>query len=661
MIYRPEVDGLRAVAVVPVVLYHAGLPGFSGGFAGVDVFFVISGYLITGLLCTELDKTGRVSVAGFLERRVRRLGPSFLLVLAATLALGFAFLSPIGGEQQGLARSALAAVALSANVYFMAFTGGYFDAPAEAQPLLHLWSLAVEEQFYLVWPWLLWGAYAVAKRRAGPSGGRSAQLPLFLGVLVTSFVACVLLTPVGNGAAFYLAPTRAWEFALGALAFWWLTHRPAMSLPMSRSLSVVGLMLIAGSYVALDRSMNFPGHVALWPVLGATLVLIGTAADREGPVARLLKLRVMVWVGLISYPLYLWHWPLLVVARTNSLEPTLPAVQSVLLVTLAVVLAWATWRFVEQPIRQRQWNWARQPRQLAFSAAKGLAVVVCMTVSMGVWSKWLWPNQQSNAALASAVNGLQKVRVPCGQATPYTGVLVAQEGCSPATVGSTAAERNGKALLVWGDSHAAHLVPALSRLAERQSQTLHIRYMPECPPLIGFSPASVGITRPKGCERFNADVMAEIQALQRQGQLAGVYLNARWAGYTRFGNDLGGASAGLSASLQALQGAGVPAHVVAPGPEFPAEVPRCVVRRPAESCDLPRPQAEERRSKTLKMLAARAAEFNAGLVDPFEALCSEAVCPVIVDGQLMYTDSHHWSVPGSLAVFTALTKTRTPT
>ncbi len=652
--YRREIDGLRAVAVIPVVLYHVSNTLVPGGFVGVDVFFVISGYLITGLLSAELTKTGGISTSGFFERRVRRLAPALLVVISATLLLGFIFLSPIGGEQQGLARSALAALVLCANIYFFSFTGGYFDEPAEAQPLLHLWSLAVEEQFYLVWPWVLWALFALARRHSAVSDRAGLnQLLLYLAVLFVSITACVFLTPLGNGAAFYLSPMRAWEFAAGALAYWWLRYRPPLEPVMGRALSVLGIALMALAYFSLDRTMSFPGYWALLPVLGTALVIVGTMSDQAGPVASFLKWRLLVWIGLISYPLYLWHWPLLVMARMNSLEP-LPMGQAVLVVTLALALSWGTLRYVETPIRARRAAWALSPRRLGFAAGQGVGVVVLLAAVMGVWSKWIWPSQGANASLAAAVNGLKKVRVPCGQPSPYVGTLAEIGNC----VSSPPTRDNRGTIVVWGDSHAAHLVPGLKRLAHENSQALRVRYMPECPPLLGFSPSSVGITRPKGCEQFNADVLAEIQNLQLQGQVAGVYLNARWAGYTRFGSELQGASDGLKASLAALQQAGVKTTLVAPGPEFPAEVPRCLVRRPAESCDLPRVQAEAVRSATVAMMAARAAETGTRLVDPFDALCSGDSCPVLGEGEVLYSDAHHWTVPASVAVVSALSRER---
>lgn len=340
LIYRPDVDGLRAVAVLSVIAFHAFPSAMPGGFVGVDIFFVISGFLISGLILQGLNEQ-RFTMADFYKRRVRRIAPSLLIVMAISLALGWFLL--FAAEYAQLARHIAASAAFVQNVNLWQ-ESGYFDHAAETKPMLHLWSLAVEEQFYIVWPLLL---AALWKRRQN-------LLPATMALGLLSFGACLYLLRHSPSAAFYLPATRFWELMMGAcLACAQLRHprsarHPRLPIHLS---SLGGSMLIAGALLFIDKNTPFPGWWALLPTGGAVLII------HAGPQALvnkwLLASRPMVALGLVSYPLYLWHWPLLSFLRIGSGGHPPPAwIMACLLVALA--LAWLSTTLVERRIRAAQ-------------------------------------------------------------------------------------------------------------------------------------------------------------------------------------------------------------------------------------------------------------------------------------------------------------------
>nr|WP_246414316.1 acyltransferase family protein [Microbacterium thalassium] len=368
--YLPHVDGIRALAVVPVVLFHLGVSGVDGGFVGVDTFFVISGYLITGILWREMDPDsatrGRFSVWDFYKRRALRILPALVLVLATVVALSA--LLQTSGAQEALGRQVLAATLFVSNFYFWQ-NEDYFAADPSSQPLLHTWSLAVEEQFYLIFPLVL----LLIARWMGK------RVLLVLGMLVgVSLVASIVLTPVSPSFAFYLLPTRAWELGAGALLAIWQQRRGGGT--SNAWVASAGLLIVIGSVLFIDESMPFPGAVAIAPVLGATL-LIGWAGGTW--VGRALEIRPLRWIGGISYSLYLWHWPVIVFWRTftgNTLDP----LEILLLAAISVTLAAVSTAFIEKPFRTRQ---ARNlsPRRVLIPATAVL--IVCASVG-GLWTRY---------------------------------------------------------------------------------------------------------------------------------------------------------------------------------------------------------------------------------------------------------------------------------
>lgn len=341
MDYRREIDGLRAVSVLSVIFFHADFKAFSGGFIGVDIFFVISGYLITTILLNE-KSAGTFTLANFYERRARRILPALFVVLFACLPVAWLWLVPV--DMKSFLQSLIAVSGFASNIFFYNSTG-YFDTAAEWKPLLHTWSLAVEEQYYLFFPIFLMLTWKLRKRWI---------FSLLIVIAIASFAAAQWSSTTNPAAAFYLLPARGWELLIGALVAFYITSYGNLhfSNRVSQIGSSVGLLLIIYAIFVFDRKIPYPGVYTLAPTMGAALIIL--FATPQTVAGKLLGYQVFVGIGLISYSAYLWHWPLFVFARHKSM----PAVPShLLLVSLAVaaiVLGYFTWKYVEAPFRSKQ-------------------------------------------------------------------------------------------------------------------------------------------------------------------------------------------------------------------------------------------------------------------------------------------------------------------
>ncbi len=631
--YRPHIDGLRAIAVAAVVLYHAGMPGFSGGFVGVDVFFVISGYLITGLLLREVEATGDISLRNFAARRIRRLAPAMFVVLACTLVAGMFVLSPINGEQQALAKSMIATVALSANVYFWLNTG-YFQPSGDTQPLLHTWSLSVEEQFYLVWPWLILGAAMLATRlRCTPSRTSAWMLGT---VFVVSFAACVAVTSKVPAMAFYLTPLRAWEFAAGG-AVVFLLRAPLPNPLALGAMALIGLAGVLGSIRFLDPAQPFPGWIALLPVAASALLIYGCEARASGIAARLLSLRVMVLGGLISYSLYLWHWPLLTLVRVASLEE-LGLKAALALCALSVVLAWLTYRFVEDPIRRGGYALMATTRRSITVGASMAIVLVVASGSVGRAARSMGAARALDDPRLAALTAPPAFGMDCMQDQPYVS-LSSRPNC---------VQPRNPAVVVWGDSHAQHLAAGLSLVAKQNPMAMLTRTMAGCSPhLLPQQRAEPEPPGTAGCRRFNADVVEELRELRTSG-LRAVVIAARWGYYAKLPADWLQFGSDLQQAVNTAQGIGLRVILVGPVPAQPHDVVPCLVRHAREDCTVSRSDAETTNASAVAMLKGIADEAQAvWIVEPMTVLCDRSACSPQPDTELLYFDEHHLNVNGS--------------
>jgi peptidoglycan/LPS O-acetylase OafA/YrhL len=373
--FRPDIQGLRAIAVGLVVLAHAGAPGFAGGYVGVDVFFVLSGYLITGLLVDERLKTGSIRYLAFLARRLRRLLPAMLTMLVLVLLLGSILLTAF--EMRMQARSFPFAATWISNFFFAFAERDYFQALQDKDLFLHTWSLGVEEQFYLLWPWLVLVLVGL-RTSAKDQSARGWNMVMAMGMIgVVSFSLCVLMTQMTSTLAFYMMPARIWQFALGAIVFAGLNlaaaSHPRGDTSWALPTGLSGLILVFASAVLLNDAIAYPGWYALAPSLGATLIIAAGTVKQHNGVSALLGRRPLIWVGDRSYSIYLWHWPVLVLG--DALGLTRSGIGVVGAVALSVLLAALSYRYVEYPF------WKGRYRNVS---ALRVAVVAMFSVILSV-------------------------------------------------------------------------------------------------------------------------------------------------------------------------------------------------------------------------------------------------------------------------------------
>ena len=447
MLHRRDIDGLRALAVLPVVLFHAGLGFFPGGFVGVDIFFVISGYLITGIIKPEIDSS-RFSVINFYERRARRILPAFFAVLLATEVAGWFLLLP--EDYQGFAQSAIAATLFVSNIFFWSQSDNYFDQPAETKPLLHTWSLSVEEQFYVVFPVVIFAlSFLVARRKNG-----SALVAFAIGALtLLSFILAAWATYYKPVAAFYWLPTRAWELMLGALLALGVV-KPARRQWVAECAAATGVALILFAALFYGKTTPFPGLSALPPTLGAALILYAGQEGRMTLVGHLLSLWPLHFIGLISYSLYLWHWPLIVFGKFYFGEDADSVVMSSI-VLASFVPAALSWRFIEQPFRVKRGSLARG----RIFALSGSAIAVAVVCSMGIVETAGFP-ARFPAAVLSVLDRHQYEEARYGECH-----LASERHLTARNLCLRGAEGQKASFVLIGDSHAAALAGGIFKAA----------------------------------------------------------------------------------------------------------------------------------------------------------------------------------------------------
>lgn len=441
--YRPDIDGLRTVAVVSVLIFH-GFPSLlPGGFVGVDVFFVISGFLISSIILKSLA-ANQFNIWKFYERRIRRLFPVLIVVLFFSLAVGWWFLTPL--ELQSLAKQTIGGAMFVANLV-LAADSGYFSEVSDSNPLLHLWSLGIEEQFYLLWPLILWFFYW-------------CKWPIWLALvfcLVSSFAYSYYLTLGNLKLAFYIPFSRFWEMIVGAVLAWWILQPGARSKIEENAnywdhfLSILGVVFFLIALATLSPSSQFPGWRASWPVLSALCFI---AAGPYALVNRyVLSHPLMVWVGLISYPLYLWHWPLLAYFHgvSYAIDPQwhAPIVCSLLL--LSVLLAWLSYRYIETPLRGGK-----------FARPKILGLILAMLIIVGAASL-IWINKGVSSRIKDEISGVISVnlRTPAWLESLRDGQCHNMIYRDPSLNAEVCLPTQQPSLVIWGDSHAAAMQQAL--------------------------------------------------------------------------------------------------------------------------------------------------------------------------------------------------------
>jgi peptidoglycan/LPS O-acetylase OafA/YrhL len=651
--YRSDIDGLRAVAVLAVVGFHCGLPFLKGGFVGVDVFFVISGYLICSILYKEMQQ-GSFSIARFYERRFKRILPALSLVLLFCLGLGVLVLSPF--EARRLGDSAVATSLSASNLLFNIRTG-YFAVNAAANPLLMTWSLAVEEQFYIVFPLLMLLLARKSMRRRTIFLSLAALSSLSL----AASIYCEFRQPTWN---FYLPVTRAWELGAGTMLAVWqrgkldLASRPAW---MTDWMGAIGIAMVLGSIFFYRAAMRFPGYEAIPPVLGSVLIL----ASAGGRANRLLGLRPLVAVGLISYSLYLWHWPLLSFAGILNGKPMRPQTLA-LVMTAAFAAATLSYFLVEKPFRA--WRGAKTSTVL-YSYGSWLIVLTGIAGLFSITHGW----PQRSATLYGIESTAMLERKHTCLAT----------GSELKTIAACVGEASSSvpALAVLGDSHAETLVDVLQRVTARNGWHLVALTRVSCPPIQDVSywtPTSV--TNVDSCRSFNTSAL---QYVLGRADIRTVLLAGHWGGGSLIAKSFHGDPGqqnpqehaenlkdGLEREIAALEAAGKKVIVMQDVPQFPYDPVAAVryeylpLRRDLNRAILAEnPDSGDHNTEKKSLLATaedslsydaiaelQASDAKISVVDPTKVLCKADRCSFEGQSGLYYSDAGHLSERGAMQI-----------
>lgn len=594
--YRADIDGLRALAVLAVLFFHSGVSLVPGGYVGVDVFFVISGFLITSILRREVED-GTYSIAAFYERRIRRIIPALLVVSVVTILLAGFILLP--SMNRTVPKQALSALGFVANLYFWR-TADYFAPNAETMPFLHTWSLGVEEQFYIFMPLAM---VVVCRWR------RQWQLAALLAAVAVSFALSVGLTPSRPVPSFYLLPTRAWELLAGAL----LTYVPrGGARPRGRDevLAAAGLAMLAAAVFLFDSATPFPGYAAALPVLGAVLLIHFAPGTRVGA---LLSVRPLVGVGLISYSLYLWHWPIVVFARSERFTLD-PAVEPLLIIGLSLVLAVLSWRYVEQPFRNRA---VLPPRRML-----GLVAAGCVAVFATGWL--LKASGGHFTAMDARALAFDRARFDI---SPWRLACHLSAGVTRPGGYCELGDGSKGELTVWADSHGVELSAALAQLGYKVTTITYSACLP--------SPDYVSVTRPH-CQAHNASVLAQLTAGDAPRRIV---LAANLAGYPEE------VVPGIVKAANALAAAGHDVMLIGPMPTPKLDVPTHL----AYGHD---PDFQPETDRVYALLSGL--DPRVRVIDPTGIFCRDDRCSMLVDGAPLLFDAGHPSLTAARHIAAAL-------
>ena len=629
--FRPDIEGLRGIAILLVLLFHAGLPWTPGGFVGVDVFFVISGFLITGKLWRESQQPGGLSITKFYAWRIRRLLPAALVAVAIVTLVGLLIAAPLNRSE--LAADGAASALSIANMRFISSVD-YFAPTASPSPFLHFWSLSVEEQFYLVWPALI----VLLTWRGGSSKRLIAAL--VIGV-IASFAFSMWLTDASPARAFYLLPTRLWQLGAGGLLA--LIGVVGTS-RRAGALAWAGLAAIALAGVALTSEMPYPGLAALLPTLGAVALLYGGAAP-GGPL-RLLAAAPLRFLGKISYSLYLWHWPLLVLPLM-FLERALTGVEIVVAVAAAIGVSWLSWRFVEQPFRYGE----RSRRATSWSAIR-IGVAGILTVALFT--------QGLAAGLAAPATVIQPSPSPSGSPVASDGPIALPADLTPSLTSARADEERlrgdgclafervttpptceygdtGSAITIAlvGDSHASHWFPAIEAIALERGWRLLTFVKVSCS-FTTLAQRNLALKREyRECTAFNEATVARLNQIKPE---LTIIVNRRTFRPIGGGDTPDLAGAAFGAMVARLPGA-TAIIVDTPDPGFDA--PACLSKHSSDirPCFFAQSDVDNGEIGIAERVAAEVA--GAQLIDLTANICTEWPCSPIAGSVLIYRDEDH--------------------
>jgi peptidoglycan/LPS O-acetylase OafA/YrhL len=647
--YRTDIDGLRSLAVIPVVLFHAGFSTFSGGYIGVDIFFVISGFLITTNIASELN-SGSFSIAGFYDRRVRRILPALVSVVLFCIVVGYLLLTP--SEYKNLGESITATMLFVSNVYFWRKTG-YFEARSSDQPLLHTWSLSIEEQFYVGYPLLLTLLWRFAR----------ARTPLLMALFLLSLLGSILLVYYKPSAAFYLGPTRAWELLFGGLIS---QHgsRIKLSSPQASLLATIGLAFILFPIFLYTPSTPFPGLAAVPPVLGSGII-IWTGMHCSSPVNKLLSTGTLTSIGAASYSLYLWHWPLLLFAR-YVYGDSLPTHTAVTICLLSIAISFASLRFIERPFR---FHPAERRRYFVGGAIMGTVTAglcgLAINLNGGIPSRM----DQVSIAYLDAERDKERVHTECMSLVDF--IVPPSKACKlGADVEPT--------VLLWGDSHSMVTATAMEQAAIKNRSAFLFAADVDCPIGLGFGidkkgPQFLSTPAYQYCRQYNADMLAFALA---SPNIRSVVFSSRWTNWRvgepgapseedfdiRLYTDAGTArskienreifAAGFERLVKSLVDGGKQVWIVGPVPEPSVRIPKAlyVQHLGFNNFDLDIPVARflKKNEWVIHLFKTTAAKYPIKFLWPHQILCGPEKCPVYENDKPLYFDDNHLSIAGVL-------------
>ncbi len=638
--YRPDIEGLRGIAVLLVVAFHCGVPGVSGGFIGVDVFFVLSGYLITGLLVAEAQKTSRVSLLAFYARRIRRLLPASAMTLLVALLAGAVILAP--NELQMTAQAARSTAMYMSNMFFASSAADYFAADTETNPMLHTWSLAVEEQFYLFWPLLIMLGFSVYRSKRG--------LAIVLsGFTVLSMAVCLYYTRNDDTSAFYGLPARAWEFGIGGVASLlprgWLAVRPAFW----RAVGWAGIAVVLLSGAAISSAEAWPGWRALIPASGTLAALIAGFEMPDCGATTLLNIGPLQFLGKLSYSWYLWHWPFLVFG--TALQPSIGISGKIAIAGLALAVAALMHATVENPIRFHPYLTSRPGLCLGLAVAL-TAVSVGSSFAALAWSKRLEraPALQQAAVAIGDVADMQRDQcVTLGDSAEVR----------TCTYGSGSAATT---VALFGDSHAIQWFNAIRKVSESRGWKL-ITFLKSGCPATDVAPQASDQAKSR-CMEWRQSVFRQIAAARPSVVIVGsatIALGRK--GRQRHSNrpalSLEEWRMGTERTLRALPTFPAQIVVMRDTPLPPFDVPTCLARsarhswHPEGSCEMDRSSVTDAEVFYSEKAAAR--EFpNVHFLDMTDRLCGPATCDPVRNGVIVYRDDNHLTGRFSAALAPAL-------
>ncbi|MBW7832185.1 MAG: acyltransferase [Simplicispira suum] len=607
--YRQDIDGLRAIAVLSVFLHHLDSAFIPGGFVGVDVFFVISGYLITSQISEEI-RGGTFSIRQFYQRRINRIIPALVTVVSASMVTGLILLSP--ADLVLLTKSAVYSIFGVSNLFFWREYGNYFAANSAEAPLLHTWSLGVEEQFYVIWPILLLLMFKVARRYA---------IALLLLLVFTAFLVSEAGTRIAASAAYYLLPTRFFELMIGGLLALLSKRYPPRNTTQSSIAVVFGLVLVVGSLFWTDKATPFPGIWALWPCLGTALLI--WSGLRPCALHRILTLRPMVFIGLVSYSLYLWHWPFIAFLKYLGIEIDLYV--GVAVMGAALLLSWLSWSFVETPLRR---SGTKMPflavlaRRFALPAFILVALNVTVVQGRGFPARFSPEVARLEASQQSKPNEL---RAGCHVPT----ALSDTPPLDRCRLGAPKAQPDG---ILLGDSFANHFTGMLDVIAKHDGLALMDYTMDGCPPIAGYNTGKIAAYAQR-CLLRNDAAYAQLE----QHRYQHIILASNWP-------DSPEVAPLLIRSIERALATGANVTIILKN-EGIEDASTCAIRnamyaRHTECRRAPRGQPAYFKELRIRFPSVR-------FIDPNLVICHDQECSPVLDGMLIYRDSAHLNDIGS--------------